>query len=381
MGMTAIIANRGELPENLRRTRESLARQGVEATVVDDTAPHMGCGYRRHEGILRADAERVFLCDGHMDFEPGFFEAIERELDAHPHTVVCGRMISLRHDWTPQGAPYSAGVICRKVEQALGEPVPFHVRWREGFRKPGITGGVMGACYAFTRELYDRMGRPLEILQAWGGDEELLSLGAWLVGDGCRMVDATARHIYAAPRLDGRVATERDLLGVWANRRAIIDALPMPEAERAELLDYMRINAWYAPRMDAIMRRSDRVRDQCERVRDALGSGGRSWEDIMGEIIGKPAPKKGRTSKTKRAATKRPKKVVASKAETTTTTTAMRRPRANYGSAENRRRCHSCGSGDSDVTSVRHVGRMTIRYRRCLDCGRRRVTQEFLATP
>jgi hypothetical protein len=56
------------------------------------------------------------------------------------------------------------------------------------------------------------------------------------------------------------------------------------------------------------------------------------------------------------------------------------RSRANYGANENRRTCAECGSAESAVTSVRQTGRLIVRYRKCLACGRRRPTQEIVAT-
>lgn len=52
--------------------------------------------------------------------------------------------------------------------------------------------------------------------------------------------------------------------------------------------------------------------------------------------------------------------------------------RANYGSAENRRSCHACGSLASSVVGTRRAGNLVIRYRKCSSCGQRRCTQETI---
>ena len=75
----------------------------------------------------------------------------------------------------------------------------------------------------------------------------------------------------------------------------------------------------------------------------------------------------------------RPKKVVELVAATPVIVPETVKPitgRANYGSNENRRVCHACGKPNSRIETIRKTGRITIRYRICLDCGRRRTTQE-----
>ena len=51
-------------------------------------------------------------------------------------------------------------------------------------------------------------------------------------------------------------------------------------------------------------------------------------------------------------------------------------PKANYSADETSRHCKKCGSGKSKVTNTRITGRLTVRYRQCLDCGQPRVSHD-----
>ena len=53
-------------------------------------------------------------------------------------------------------------------------------------------------------------------------------------------------------------------------------------------------------------------------------------------------------------------------------------PRANYGPRENGRECFKCGCTASKVGTTRTTGDLVLRYRTCLECGQRRVTQELV---
>jgi hypothetical protein len=98
MKLTVIISTRDELPQNLNRTMTGLMRHGADVKLIYDH-PSMGCGWRRHEGILAVKTEGVFLCDGHMEFSDGYFETLRHELDRTPGDLLCTRMQSVGHDW------------------------------------------------------------------------------------------------------------------------------------------------------------------------------------------------------------------------------------------------------------------------------------------
>lgn len=380
--MTAIIANRGELPKNLDRTISAIQAAGVTPLVVPDPEGDIrGCGYRRHEGILAAKTDKVFLCDGHMDFEDGYFDALSVALDEHPDDLICTRMQTIDHNWRPTGALYSAARLNSPWRLSADETVPFAGVWRaDTAGTPGPVPCVMGACYAFTRASYERWGRPLAILRAWGGDEEVLSLAAWFSGDTVRMIGAVAKHMYAAPRQGGRALTDdAEAIRIWANRDAILRAFPIPPATRRALRDAMYASSAAKGRRKDISDEASRRASDIMHLQRTLKAT-RSWawveqnilnrEDVGDEPAAKPAAK----------APKPPASASKPAPPPATTPKRAARPRANYGASEDRRTCHACGSSASTVNSTRQTGRVIIRYRRCDNCGRNRVTREIITT-
>jgi hypothetical protein len=235
--ITAIIAIRNELPENVERTVTSVKAAGGIPALIEDN-PQLGCGYRRHQGIERCETENCLLIDGHMTFSPGYFEIASAWLDKHPSDLTCTRMQSVGHDWIDRpGKPYH-GARLELCHEAAGEQFwPIASRWRKGDTGDGPIGAVMGACYGLTRSAYmQQWGSPLSILQAWGCDEEALSVAAWMTGGRVVLIPGLARHMYAAPKIGGGGPIGmQDAARIWANRVALLSAIPMPEPERARL--------------------------------------------------------------------------------------------------------------------------------------------------
>jgi len=363
--ITVVLATRDELPQNMNRTLAGLKAHGMTVDVRYDT-PSLGCGLRRHEGVVASRTEGVFLCDGHMDFSEGYFEALSAELDRAPHALLVTRMQSIGHDWNPISGEYFGAQIATCDKWPNNQFIPISAKWRRADTGDGVIGAVMGACYAFTKSAYTQWGQPLSILRAWGGDEEALSIAAWMAGGGVRLVPGLARHMYAAPKARAPGISDDEAARVWANRFALIEAIPMRDEDRRHLRDWTLMTPWLA--------RFRRQIDACaadtgpcvDRMRKALCNGVMTW----GEYIERWGMKKETEENMGR-----PRKQAA--AETTTTTAEARKEtRANYGANENRRVCHKCGCSASRVDSIRHCGRITIRYRICLDCGARRTTQD-----
>ncbi len=105
----------------------------------------------------------------------------------------------------------------------------------------GLVGAPMGACYGFTRKFYDTMGQPLRILEAWGGDEELLGICSWFSGGGTWLLPIVCGHMYAAPHMPRAAADVKDHeIEIWANRLAIIDAVVSDAAQSEALRAWTR---------------------------------------------------------------------------------------------------------------------------------------------
>jgi len=370
MNLTAIIAARDELPYNLQRTVDGIRGAGVPVDVRHDSPP-MGCGWRRHEGIMACPTEGVFLCDGHMEFGEGYFAGIAAELDRTPDALLVTRMQSMSHDWTPKDGMYYGAEIALRDEWPGGQFVPIAAKWRREETGDGDVGAVMGACYAFTRSSYERWGRPLAILRAWGCDEEALSIAAWMTGGRVRLVPGLARHMYQAPRGRAPELSDEEAARVWANRLALLNAIPMPESDRAGLVEWMRRTPWLKTLSDRVNRSLSVRAADVERMRAALESGPMTWRQYVRKWCIKP---EGAADMARGNGKGKGK----AKSKATTTTAGRPEGRANYGPRENRRECHACGSVESTVESMRRTGGMIVRYRVCKACGRRRVTQELV---
>lgn len=265
MKVEAIIAHRGEKPENLHRTYYNLRRHGVTVRLVEDVAPALGCGQRRHEGIMESRADVVFLCDGHMTFSDECIPAVIQHLRVHPLDLTVHRMESVGHDWVSHGQPLYAGArIEFNVDGGGGQYWPLAARWRKEDTGTGPIGAVMGACYGMTRDRYVDMGHPLSMLQAWGCDEEALSIACWMTGGRVCLVDGVARHMYAAPR--GWKMSHDEALRIWANRVNLMMALPAGSDRVLAMDRHMLKTGFYADHYDEVQRIADRYGVQRDRL-------------------------------------------------------------------------------------------------------------------
>lgn len=255
-----IISVRKELPRNLRRTTTNIMlTKGADdgLTVVLD-GPHnpgeyrhdgqtlnpfsewRGCGQCRDYAVKHSKAKYVILVDGHMTFPEGWVDEICNHLSKHPKDITCCRMQGLGQHFEvlSEGVYHGCFMMLKHPHESMknwwicsqwnkGEPV-----------EKGVTGGIMGACYGMTRDWYLKMGSPLAILRGWGGDEEILATCSWLMGGRCYLLPPVCGHIWAAKR--DRPDTEyAEKWEMWANHYAILNALPVPEAEYFEMKKHL----------------------------------------------------------------------------------------------------------------------------------------------
>lgn len=259
-----IIACRDELEQNLQKTVAGITAQltnkdGVcvvydgEQSVkynlpkrVRTLRPYKtarGCGQARHAGIVTSEAEIVVLIDGHMTFSDGWLKAIVDHHELNKRDVSCCVMNSLGHDWKPIPGQdgYNGGYVCIKSKEVGNQHWAIASKWLPAIPTGSVVGSVLGACYGMRREWYIEIGQPLRLLEAWGGDEELLSLASWMSGGRCYCLPIEVGHIYAAPRIR-REPSDDEKAKIWSNRYAILDAIPMPKETRADLKEWLGKN-------------------------------------------------------------------------------------------------------------------------------------------
>ena len=283
MKIEAIISHRNEVPANLHRTYYNLKRHGVSIKLVEDT-PAMGCGFRRDQGIIESKADVVFLCDAHMHFDSGYFDHIRRHLERNPNDITVSRMQSMDYDWKDtKGHLYAGAEIALCDDDGNGQFVPIAAKWRRDDAGDGPIGAVMGACYAMTRDSYVAMGRPLSILRAWGGDEEMLSIACWLTGGKVQLIPGIAHHMYAAPKVNKAALSHGECVEIWANRLAMLTAIPMQAETSARLVDWLRRTSFVTANKDQINAAlSGRIQD-IQRVNNRLGEASMTFERYMSE--------------------------------------------------------------------------------------------------
>ncbi len=293
MPVEIIISVRDEVPANLERTVRQARQAGPVCVVFDGCLPDpydlpgdvrretitqpRGCGQARHIGIVTSKADAVVLIDGHMQFPGGWMETILAHLEKHPKDVTCCRMRSLRHDWKPHDAAVYAGA---HIETHCLDAGTFAIaaKWNsatEGPVKSGPVGSPMGACYGMTRDWYLAMGEPLRLLEAWGGDEELLAICGWFCGGRTWLLPTICGHIYAAPRRLPRVGCATSDAEILVNRRALADIIPGDTSGLSDWHKKRRIPS--AAEFDAYERRRGRI----EALRAHLAEQKRTWIDFI----------------------------------------------------------------------------------------------------
>jgi len=298
-----IISVRNELPHNLRRTTTNINMTlgpDDQMTVVLD-GPHKigeyhhdgqtlqpftewrGCGQCRDYAIKASKAKYVILVDGHMTFPAGWVDEICAHLAKHPKDVTCCRMQGLGQHFEvlPEEIYHGCYLMLKHPHNSM-KNWWICSQWNKGEPlEKGITGGIMGACYGMTREWYLKIGAPLTILKGWGGDEEILATCSWLMGGRCYLLPPVCGHIWAAKRNRPEVEY-REKWEMWANHYAILDALPVPDAEYMDIKKHLnRGNDRNEKMTELLLLRHDAIRH----LRETLLSAPRNWQWLKDKKI------------------------------------------------------------------------------------------------
>ena len=243
-----------------------------------------GPGQARHYAIETSEADVVVILDGHMALPPDWLQEIEAHHKRYKTHVTCNRMVSIK----PDGMVYEDGHaqggawLCLKSREVAGEQWALSAKWNKPPREEaGPVSAIMGACYAFRRTWYERIGSPLRMLSAWGGDDEVLSLGTHFLGGKVWLLEGVVSHVYMAPHT-GREKDAGESARIWQNRYAVVDALPCDEETRSDLVAWLRkTRRVYSdlPRPPAVARE----------IREVWKAGRVSWDKLLrDEIIREP---------------------------------------------------------------------------------------------
>jgi hypothetical protein len=319
---------------------------------VEDVAGD-GPGRTRDRGIMAAtDSDVIVIVDAHMKFQGDVLRKMARRV-ARFDGLLCA--VTHHNEDCEFGAIHPSGHgayygadIHWKGEDGNGK-MALLWKWQDRRLSPGPVACIGGACYVFRRDWYLRCGRPLALLPCWGGDEEVLSIACWLSGQMPRVYDGNVAHRYRKRPPWKPDANPEHVLDVKVRcRSAIISAFVSDRKDADELL------AWQS---------GERISNEAvNRTKAALLKLPRKWAEWKAEVpvMERQAPQQQPPPS---VSIPKPPPVVSG--------------RANYGAHENKRTCHKCQSAASGITSMRRTGRMTVRYRQCLDCGANRATQEL----
>lgn len=258
-GLSVIITVRGDEPLINKTIANIMAEVGcpVEVIVVYDGEPTMtteladqvlihrkvrGVGPSRHKGIEAAKYPVVFLTDAHMNFSKGFgLEVLKHYDDAeNAKDLTCGVSYGVSDDLMFDKKQGRYGCRFVEVSKEPGNEVwVMSGKWAD--QEPGEIGCVYGACYAFKKSWYKKIGEPLNVLRGWWGDEEYLSLATRLSGGRCVLLDFKAGHLFRDH--PAYATTREDILRRTINRHRLVEMLPCPQATRDMMLARFSANA------------------------------------------------------------------------------------------------------------------------------------------
>jgi glycosyltransferase involved in cell wall biosynthesis len=409
MNYTVVIAERNE--PDLDNTVENIKKTQKHANVfVVNDKSGKGPGFCRHAGINHVEEDIVIIVDAHMRFPEGALDKMAEYIAANPTHVACAKCHH-NAEMTFDDSPYCGARICWK-SQERNQYWSISGKWRE-VSSTGLIGCVMGACYGFNRQRYlEVMGAPWQVFKGWGMDEESLSIINWLCGGENVLLDIEVAHMHRVQSQLPYKLTSQQACGVWANRLALLEMLPMSSKDRIEQTKWLQQNDIFVNSPGAITKLVDLK--VCHEIRAKLEKQERTFDQWKERWIEIEEGKEISITEIKRRLKKCnvPFPSRADKSElmalltesgpgiATTTTTAsasideatkiaqasadmepkQQGPRANWGAKERPRQCPKCKSTSSSVKGTRtyHGPERKVRYRACDDCPQRFSTVEVL---
>lgn len=239
-----------EVASTVASAKTSIGDDG-EVRTIEDKYQH-GPGRTRHRGIVAAKtAEVIIIVDPHMSFDGDILRRMGEDVRQNGglkcaichHNEKCE--VGAKHP-SGAGAYCGAHIVYKAIDKGM---VPTHNtllwKWNEP-QAPGPIGCIGGACYAFRRDWYFSVGEPLNALPGWGGDEEGLSISAWLSGIQPMLFDGHVAHRWRA-RPPWKL-TDRESANVYASRFALIHGVVSDPAAKAELIAWQRKGMRTPPR-------------------------------------------------------------------------------------------------------------------------------------
>jgi glycosyltransferase involved in cell wall biosynthesis len=210
------------------------------AKVIHNRQP-LGVGPSRHVGALHATGDILLICDSHMRFTPGWYEAAMHRVDARPHTLHCATCLALDAEHMDPAHPmteyHGATLNIHGPDRANPSLTQtMEVVWNtRDVADDAEIAAVMGACYFIPSKWFLEL-EPLRFLRGWGADELMLSLKAWLSGGDIRLMkNVRIGHKFRLPGEKAPAFWPEHVLA-WNKLFAVRTLLPQDLAERMEKL-------------------------------------------------------------------------------------------------------------------------------------------------
>lgn len=202
--------------EEVRRTVESI-KEDVEIIVVDDFSTPtahdregwrdisdlsvkvihnklpLGFGGSIQAGIDAAHGDNIWICGARTRFPDKFLETVTGSLKERPETIFSVQSEILRYDKAePEGIYYGANIQYHNKEQKIfGWLRNYGVRQERLGEVPCAYGGS----YILRKDFWTKL-HGLSGIDHRGGCNQFLSLKAWTMGDGVRMIPLLVGNIY-----------------------------------------------------------------------------------------------------------------------------------------------------------------------------------------
>ena len=206
-----------------------------ESYLIGCNETREGSGISKHRAIMHATGDIIVLIDAHMILPVGWDRAVLDHFadPAHARDVLCGQMIPME-EWGIEAGPPKTGAEIVLKSHARDGFVALRATWKD--QPVGEIGCCIGAFYAFRREWYEAIGAPLGVTAGWGAEEEMLSLGSWIMGGRVVLADIRAAHLMGKlPHV-----TPPGWYGkMWRNRFRLVNVLPLDPVMRRDLNDWL----------------------------------------------------------------------------------------------------------------------------------------------
>ena len=167
----------------------------LSVKVIHNKLP-LGFGGSIQAGIDVAKGDNIWICGARTRFPEKFLDVITEALKDRPETIFSVQSAILRYDQTDvekaEGVYYGANIQYHNEKQKI-----FGWLWNYGVREErlGEVPCAYGGSYILRKDFWTKI-HGLNGIDHRGGCNQFLSLKAWTLGDGVRMIPLRVGNIY-----------------------------------------------------------------------------------------------------------------------------------------------------------------------------------------